>query len=104
MRPPLCPRLYWVGDETLGTDNIVAANRQKHEESSSPLPRFLVAFYNDGMATKSALTQGAALEMESIRFCFGTTSCGQMRICLLLSEHQSTASRLEWLRPHFLTG
>src|SRR5260370_38405176 len=38
-----CARFYWVG--TAGTDNIVSANKVEHEEASSPLPPFTVAFY-----------------------------------------------------------
>ena len=50
MELSLCARFYWVG--TAGTDNIVSANKVEHEESSSPLPPFLVAFYNDGMGNQ----------------------------------------------------
>jgi len=50
---PLCARFYWVGaGENLGTDEIVSANGVEHEQSSSPLPGFLVAFYNDGMGNQ----------------------------------------------------
>ena len=52
MRLPVCARFYWIGDESLGTENIIAANRQEHEETSSSLPHFLVAFYNDGMGNQ----------------------------------------------------
>jgi hypothetical protein len=50
MELPLCARFYWVG--SAGTDNIVSANKVEHEGSSSPLPLFLVAFYNDGMGNQ----------------------------------------------------
>ena len=50
MELPPCARFCWVG--TAGTDNIVSANRVEHEESSSPLPPFFVAFYNDGMGNQ----------------------------------------------------
>jgi len=52
MQLPLCARFYWIGEESLGDDHIVAANRREHEDASSPLPRFLVAFYNDGMGNQ----------------------------------------------------
>jgi SMI1-KNR4 cell-wall len=53
MHLPLCARFYWVGTAgDPGTDDIVRANRVEHEESSSPLPGFLVAFYNDGMGNQ----------------------------------------------------
>jgi hypothetical protein len=38
---PLCAQFYWIGEESLGTSNIVAANRREREESASPLPSFL---------------------------------------------------------------
>src|SRR5882672_834940 len=50
---PLCARFYWVGTVAgAGPDDIVRANRVEHEEASSPLPDFLVAFYNDGMGNQ----------------------------------------------------
>jgi hypothetical protein len=52
MQLPLCAEFYWIGEEGLGTSNILAANRREREESSSPLPAFLVAFYNDGMGNQ----------------------------------------------------
>ena len=52
MKLPLCAQFYWIGGESLGADGIVAANRREHEEAGSPLPRFLVAFYNDGMGNQ----------------------------------------------------
>ena len=52
MQLPLCAQFYWIGEESLGTSNIVAANRREREESASPLPSFLVAFYNDGMGNQ----------------------------------------------------
>jgi hypothetical protein len=53
MRLPLSARFYWIGTAgNPGTDDIVNANRVEHEESSSPLPGFLVAFYNDGMGNQ----------------------------------------------------
>lgn len=53
MRLPLCARFYWIGTAgSTGTDDIVRANQVEHEESSSPLPSFLVAFYNDGMGNQ----------------------------------------------------
>ncbi|MEY4385707.1 MAG: cell-wall, partial [Verrucomicrobiota bacterium] len=36
----------------LGADNIIAANHRERLVSSSPLPHFLVAFYNDGMGNQ----------------------------------------------------
>ena len=52
MRLPLGARFYSVGEERLGADNIVEANRREHEEAFAPLPRFLEAFYNDGMGNQ----------------------------------------------------
>jgi hypothetical protein len=52
MQLPLCAEFYWIGDESLGTSNIVTANRREREESASPLPAVLVAFYNDGMGNQ----------------------------------------------------
>lgn len=52
MQLPLCAKFYWIGGESLGAENIVAANRRERGESSSPLPDFLVAFYNDGMGNQ----------------------------------------------------
>ena len=52
MELPLCAEFYWIGEESLGTSNIVAANRREREESVSPLPCYLVAFYNDGMGNQ----------------------------------------------------
>ena len=39
---------YWVGDSSLGSQNIIEANRSEHEDVSSALPVFLVAFHNNG--------------------------------------------------------
>lgn len=50
MELPLCARFYWVG--TGGPDNIVSANKVEHEDAGSPLPPFLVAFYDDGMGNQ----------------------------------------------------
>jgi hypothetical protein len=52
MNLPACARFYWVGEENLGERNILFANRQEHMASASPLPEFLVAFYNDGMGNQ----------------------------------------------------
>jgi hypothetical protein len=52
MQLPLCARFYWIGDESLGSSNIVAANWREREKSASPMPSFLVAFYNDGMGNQ----------------------------------------------------
>lgn len=52
MELPPCAEFYWVGEESLGAGHIVAANRREHEEAGSPLPHFLVAFYNDGMGNQ----------------------------------------------------
>ena len=53
MRLPVCARFYWVGTPGGGgSDDIVGANRIEHAEPSSPLPEFLVAFYNDGMGNQ----------------------------------------------------
>jgi hypothetical protein len=53
MHLPPCARLYWVGTAgSAGSDDIVRANRVEHEEASSPLADFLVAFYNDGMGNQ----------------------------------------------------
>ena len=49
MQLPLCAKFYWIGTDSMGMGNIISANRQERLESSSPLPDFLVAFYNDGM-------------------------------------------------------
>jgi len=38
---------YWVGGESLGLRNIVAAN-EAQRKATSPLPCFLVAFHNNG--------------------------------------------------------
>jgi hypothetical protein len=38
---------YWVGP--CDRDDIVEMNRQEREEASSPLPSYLVAFFNNGM-------------------------------------------------------
>lgn len=48
----LCARLYWVGEDNETMDDIVAANRQEHEEAGSPLPAFLIAFAHDGMGNQ----------------------------------------------------
>jgi SMI1-KNR4 cell-wall len=39
---------YWVGDSSLGSQNIVEANRSEHEDVGSALPPFLVTFHNNG--------------------------------------------------------
>lgn len=57
MQLPLCARFYRIGGESLGADDIVDANRQEHEESSSPLSPFLIAFYNDGMGNQVCVDQ-----------------------------------------------
>ena len=44
-----CAVFYWVGGEGLREGNIVVSNRREREEASSPLPSFLISFYNDGM-------------------------------------------------------
>ena len=94
MQLPLCARFYWIGQESLGTSNIVAANRREREESASPLPSFLVAFYNDGMATKCVLTLVVALKAASIPSHFGITRWGQRKMLPLSSGHQHPLSRL----------
>lgn len=38
---------YWVGDESLGWRNIVAAN-EAERDTDAPLPSYLVAFFNNG--------------------------------------------------------
>jgi hypothetical protein len=38
---------YWVGDDSLGLRNIVAANEQQRQ-AQPPLPCFLIAFHNNG--------------------------------------------------------
>ena len=52
MELPPCAEFYWVGEESLGAGHIVAANRREREEAGSPLPHFMVAFYNDGMGNQ----------------------------------------------------
>jgi hypothetical protein len=52
MQLPICTIFYWVGDEDLGADNIVAANFRERAEVSSPIPEPLIAFYNDGMGNQ----------------------------------------------------
>jgi len=52
MNLPICARFYWVGEENLGERNILLANQQERVASASPLPEFLVAFYNDGMGNQ----------------------------------------------------
>jgi hypothetical protein len=52
MQVPVCAHFYWVGEESLGSNNIIIANRREREQLSSPLPDFLVAFYNDGMGNQ----------------------------------------------------
>jgi len=39
---------YWVGDESLGFRNIIAANISEREGTESSLPSFIVAFQNNG--------------------------------------------------------
>lgn len=38
---------YWIGP--CDRQDIVETNRQEHQEASSPLPPYLVAFFNNGM-------------------------------------------------------
>src|SRR3954451_12279906 len=45
---PRCAHFYWVKSAGNGSEHIVALNRVEHEQASSALPDFLVAFYNDG--------------------------------------------------------
>lgn len=52
MHLPICARFYWIGTVGQGAENIIAANSQEHVEASSPLPHFLVAFYDDGMGNQ----------------------------------------------------
>ncbi len=53
MHLPRCARFYWVGTAgSDGSEDIVRANRVEHEDASSPLPDFLVAFYSDGMGNQ----------------------------------------------------
>ena len=47
-----CAIFYWVGGEGLKEGNIVVFNRREREEASSPLPSFLISFYNDGMGNQ----------------------------------------------------
>ena len=49
---PLCAQFYWVGDDSLGTVNIVSANFAERNASGSRAPDFFVAFYNDGMGNQ----------------------------------------------------
>jgi hypothetical protein len=49
MELPLCAEFYWVGEDSLGSRHIVAANLREREDV---LPHFLVAFYNDGMGNR----------------------------------------------------
>ncbi len=64
LKLPPCASFYWIGADTLGMSNIIAANEQEHTVASVPLPKHLVAFYNDGMGnqvcfdTRRLLTDG----------------------------------------------
>ena len=52
LRLQLGARFYWVGGDNLGERNIIAANRVEHSDAGSPLPDFLITFYNDGMGNQ----------------------------------------------------
>jgi hypothetical protein len=51
MQLPLAAQFYCISDGRHGVEDIVAANRRERE-ASSPLPHFMVAFYNDGMGNQ----------------------------------------------------
>ena len=55
MKLPPYARFHWAGD-------IAAANRQEHEEAGSPLPHFLITFYNDGMGNQACFDTRHARE------------------------------------------
>lgn len=40
--------IYWVGDQCTTLRNIVMANEIEREHDTSPLPKFLIAFCDDG--------------------------------------------------------
>ena len=52
MQLPPCAGFYWIKPSNGNVEDIITANRREHGEASSPLPDFLVAFYNDGMGNQ----------------------------------------------------
>lgn len=88
MQLPLCAEFYWIGPEGLGMRNIIAVNRQERRESSSPLPDFLVAFYNDGMGNQVCFDKRHQIEIGEYHIVFWDHELGADEN-LEASEHKA---------------
>ena len=112
MQLPLCAQFYWIGDESMGTDYIVTANQREREEASSPLPPFMVAFYNDGMGNQVCFDTRHRSDAGEFPIVFWDHELGadeNLEASASVSQHPESAGIIatsfpDWLRTHHETS